>query len=59
MAAVVSSIHHDDLEEGLAYLVPVEQIIGAVVLGALAVVTGFGWWLHHAFIVPSRPRRTP
>ena len=54
----MSSIHHDDLEEGLAYLVPVDQIIGAVVLGALTVLAGFGWWVHHTFVVPSRPRRT-
>lgn len=55
----MSSIHHDDFEEGLAYLVPTEQIIGAVVLGALSVLAGFGWWLHHTFVVPSTPRRTP
>jgi len=54
----VSSIHHDDFEEGLAYLVPTEHIIGAVVLGAASVLAGFGWWLHHTFVTPTR-RRTP
>lgn len=48
------SIHHDDLEEGLAYPVPVDQIVGAVVLGALTVLAGFGWWLHRTFVVPTR-----
>ena len=55
----MSSIHHDDLEEGLAYLVPVDHIIGAALCGAASVAIAFGWWLHHTFIVPSRPRRTP
>lgn len=52
-------ICHDDDEEGLAGLVPVDHIIAAVLVGAITVLAGFGWWIHHTFIVPSQPRRTP
>jgi len=34
------------------------SILGAA-FGALLVATGAGWWLHHTFVVPTRPRRTP
>jgi hypothetical protein len=44
-------------ELGLDYLLPV-YTIAARLFGALTVVAGFGWWLHHTFVVPSRPRRT-
>lgn len=48
----------DEDELGLAYLLPV-YTIAARAFGALTVLAGFGWWIHHTFVVPSRPRRTP
>jgi hypothetical protein len=49
----------DDLfDEGWAGTKTTDQI-AAFWFGALTVATGAAWWLHHTFVVPTRPRRTP
>ena len=49
----------DEDEEGWAgtRLIEPLTVLGAAI-GALLTAAGLGWWLHHTFVVPSRPPRS-